>query len=47
VRGQVEVRIANMLPLDGVEAYVGAHHLSRGSRRLIKMPDLPASVQWK
>jgi transposase len=35
-RGQVEVRLANMPPcLIGMEACVGAHHLSRRLRRLV------------
>src|SRR5947207_13919147 len=34
-RGQVEVRFANMPPcLIGMEACVGAHHLSRGLQKL-------------
>jgi transposase len=35
-RGQVEARLANMPPcLIGMEACVGAHHLSGSSRRLV------------
>ena len=38
-RGQVEARFANMPPcLVGMEACVGAHHLSRSSGRLVTMP---------
>src|ERR1039457_4417506 len=34
-RGQVEARFANMPPcLIGMEAYVGAHHVSRGLQKL-------------
>ena len=37
-RGQVEARFANMPPcLIGMEACVGAHHLSRSLRRLVTM----------
>jgi len=37
-RGQVEARFANMLRcLIGMEACVGAHHLSRGFRRWVMM----------
>ena len=35
-RGQVEARLANMPPcLIGMEACVGAHHLSRSCRRKV------------
>jgi transposase len=38
-RGQGESRLANMPPcLVGMEACVGAHHLSRKSRVLVTMP---------
>ena len=38
-RGQVETRLANLPPcLIGMEACVGAHHLSRKLRRLATMP---------
>ena len=38
-RGQIEARLANLPPcLIGMEACVGAHHLSRRLRRLGMMP---------
>jgi hypothetical protein len=38
-RGQVETRLANMPPcLIGMEACVGAHHLSRRLKALGRMP---------
>ena len=38
-RGQVEARLANVPPcLIGMEACLGAHHLSRNSHRLVTMP---------
>ena len=38
-RGQVEARLANIPPcLIGMEACVGAHHLSRKLRHLATMP---------
>ena len=37
-RGQIEARLANMPPsLIGMEACVGAHHLSRSCRHLVTM----------
>jgi transposase len=39
-RSQVEVRLANMPPcLIGMEACVGAHHLSRRLKALVTMPE--------
>jgi transposase len=46
-RGQVEARFANMTPcLVGMEACVGAHHLSRKSKALGHDARLMAAKYW-
>ena len=46
-RGQVEARFANLPPcLIGMEACVGAHHLSRGLQKLGHDPVDACTVRW-